>query len=447
MQNAPKKLVFRSYWWMNPLWVIAVLLPIIVLYAYRSTPQQYALWRVQKFIDLDTVTVMALGLIAMALGFAFLALVKAPKAPKEVSLSWTLLHSLNRISTVAFGLLLMSYAVWGVLAVRGGLSSADIEAVLGFQRGAVSGVKDRAAPVGGLTSFTQLGPAIIVLEVLLLRSSIRSTRRIILTVVFLAAVRALFYGERLALIEVLLPLAFITMALPKHPRSIWRTSLGKWAPAAALPILWAIFAVFEYGRSWASYKNSFDGSYAEFVTQRLSGYYATSVNNSALFYDFYPKVNTEPLYSFASVWDAPLLSSILGTPEIGSLGVRTWWRWTLTSEANPEFNNPGSFAVTAAELGLMQMFVYWLIGGFAIAIVYRSFRTGSIFGLVALPICYVGLIELPRIIYWMQGRFTATILVLIVIAYVVKRESHATERFFKPESRRATSAKDKKVSQ
>ncbi|WP_328810728.1 hypothetical protein [Rhodococcus sp. NBC_00294] len=421
-ESASASIHFRTYWWMNPIWVIAVLLPLIVIYAYRSNPRQYAVWRVQKFVSFDTASVMLLGLLAMAIGYAIAGLVRVPAPPRDIVMSRALLETLKRISTVSLVLLLLSYAVWGFLAVRGGLSTADIQAVLGFERGAVSGVKDRAAPVGGLTSFTQLGPAIVVLEIVLLRASMRDNRRVVVIVVALASVRALFYGERLALIEVLLPLAFICLALPHRATSSWRSSLGKWAPAAALPALWTIFAVFEYGRSWAAYKRSFDGSYAEFVTQRLSGYYATSINNSALFYDLYPTVNTQPLYSFASFWDAPILSSILGTPEIGSVGVRTWWRWTLASQANPEFNNPGSFAVTGAELGLAQMALYWFVAGAAIALIYRSFRRASVFGLVALPVCYVGLIELPRIIYWMQGRFTATMLILLVLAYVVRRD-------------------------
>lgn len=413
---------FHPLWWMNPIWIVIVLMPVLIAYAYVTGPRQYALWRVPKFLDVDAATTIFLGLLALAIGMAVAGLVRPRRLPTELAISVRYIRRLRKLSNVSFTLLLFSYAIWSLLAVRGGLTGADIQAVMGFERGAVSAIKDRAAPVGGLTSFTQLGPVIVVLEIILLRAKMRSNRSVIYMILALATTRALFYGERLALIEVLIPLCIASFALPSIERSMTRRKLANVAPIAALPMLWGIFAVFEYGRSWAAYRRSFNGSYAEFVTQRLTGYYATSINNSALFLREHPRLS-DPLYSFASIWDAPVASSLLGTPTAGAFGVRTWWRYTLTAEANPEFNNPGTFGVTAAELGVVGMIAYWLLVGACLMLAYRAFRQGSVFGVILLPVLYVGLVELPRIIYWAQGRFTAAVLLLFVVFLL-----HGTEQ-------------------
>jgi oligosaccharide repeat unit polymerase len=416
-----KILPLRIHWWMNPIWPTLLMMTPLVLYGLNTGSDQYSVWRVQKYFDVDIAIIISFGVIALVTGVMVVVAVGSRGRVSNFSISSDVAVTLDRLSRVGFGLVVFSYICWIALAIRGGLSLQHVIGVVDLERGAVSRLKDVSSPVGGLTTFTQLGSVVVVLEVLLLRVGLRRHRKLIVVVVFLATMRALFYGERLSLIEVVLPLTIICILIPKNGGRPWSDRLGRFAPVMAVPALWIVFAIFEYSRSWLSYRNKFDGSYPEFVTQRLVGYYVTALNNSALFVEKMPLYGKSIFYTFSGVWDAPGASLVIGVPRIGEVSNRTWWRYTLTSEGNPEFNNPGSFGVTFAELGWIGNFAFWLPLGIILGLIFNSLRRGQIAGIVALPCVYVGLIELPRIIYWTQGRFVPTAGLLLLTAYLVNR--------------------------
>lgn len=421
-----KVLPLRIHWWMNPIWPTLLLMSPLIFYALSTGSDQYSVWRVQKYFDIDIAIIISFGVIALVTG-VMIALAGGSKGRvSSFSISPDVAVTLDRLSRVGFGFVVFSYICWIALAIRGGLSLQHVIGVVDLEQGAVGRLKDVSSPVGGLTTFTQLGSVVVVLELLLLRIGMRKHRRLIIVVVLLATMRALFYGERLSLIEVVLPLTIICILVPKNGGRPWSDRLGRFAPVMALPALWIVFAIFEYSRSWLSYRNRFDGTYPEFVTQRLVGYYVTALNNSALFVEKMPLYGKSMFYSFSGVWDAPGASLLIGVPRIGDVSNRTWWRYTLTSEGNPEFNNPGSFGVTFAELGWIGNFAFWLPMGIVLGLIFNSLRRGRIAGIVALPCVYVGLIEMPRIIYWTQGRFVPTAGFLLLTAYLANRRRKET---------------------
>lgn len=418
-----KVLPLRIHWWMNPIWPTLLLMSPLVMYALSTGSDQYSVWRVQKYFDVDIAIIISFGVIALVTGVMIAVAVGRRGRVSSFSISPDVAVTLDRLSRVGFGLVVFSYICWIALAIRGGLSLQHVIGVVDLERGAVSRLKDVSSPVGGLTTFTQLGSVVVVLEVLLLRVGLRKHRMLIVVVVLLATMRALFYGERLSLIEVVLPLIITCILIPKNGGRKWSDRLGRYAPVMAIPALWTLFAFFEYSRSWLAYRNSFNGTYPEFVTQRLVGYYVTALNNSALFIEKMPLYGKSMFYSFSGIWDAPGASLIIGVPRIGDVSNRAWWRSTLTSGGNPEFNNPGSFGVTFAELGWIGNFAFWLPMGIILGLIFNSLRRGRIVGIVALPCVYVGLIEMPRIIYWTQGRFVPTVGFLLLTAYLVNRRS------------------------
>ena len=91
----------------------------------------------------------------------------------------------------------------------------------------------------------------------------------------LTVLRNVVWGERIAMIETLVPLAIVFLRKPRRPL------LTALAPVFAVVGLFLFFAVFEYFRSWSAYYKFQYDSYWIFVLSRLSGYYITALDNGA----------------------------------------------------------------------------------------------------------------------------------------------------------------------
>jgi hypothetical protein len=198
-------------------------------------------------------------------------------------------------------------------------------------------------------------------------------------------------------------------------------------PLIGVPVLWAVFAAFEYTRSWAARNDGSHGTFTSYVTNRLLGYYGTSVNNSALYYEGAHGVPHLPLFPVKWVWDFPVLGdvarAVVGSPSLGGLDLASWWVAALRQASNPEFVNTGTFLVLAADLGTWGMVVYCAAIGLAVGALYAGVARGSLASLVAYACSFVGLLELARILYFGQGRFFVTALGLVWFAVACNRAS------------------------
>ena len=66
------------------------------------------------------------------------------------------------------------------------------------------------------------------------------------------------------------------------------------------------------------------------------------------------------------------------------------------------------------------MFAIGVIAG----LLYRLFCHGSPLGLLVYPVFFVGLVEMPRYVYWGQGRATyAWLAIAIVLVLVYRRRN------------------------
>ena len=137
------------------------------------------------------------------------------------------------------------------------------------------------APVAGVTSLTQVGIAQVVLAALVLchGRSPAVVRRLVVVLV-LGLLRSYLLTERLALLELVVPLLAVGAAHRRRRRG--RGRFLPFAPVLALPVLLVVFGIFEYSRSWNYYRTRTTQSFPLFVVNRLAGYYATSYNNGAL---------------------------------------------------------------------------------------------------------------------------------------------------------------------
>lgn len=401
-------------WWINPIFGLLMLGATTAIYALALPASEYEAWGAPKYFSGQHFVMVLLGVGSFALGY-FGAFVTASRGrlPWNATISFTAttLRRWIAIYRILCALTICAYIFWIAHAVSQGVSISDLTKVLDREGAAISELKANSRPVAGVTSFTQLGPIAVGLGFIL--SQTGAVGRGYFALIALAGVRTIFYAERLALIEVLIPLAILICAklnaAGRHRKLI---VLGPFIGAIGA---WSVFAVSEYFRSWVYYQNIVQGDFFSWVTQRLLGYYATGYNNSALFDVYVASEQGTPYFSISALWNAPIVSQLFPYPSVGGVAPEDAWIGALKSYGNVEFNNVGSFVMTGAELGVAGLIFYWLILGFLVSWCYMLARRARLNYLLLYVSSYVGLLEVPRFVYWTQGRFIPVILGFCII--------------------------------
>jgi oligosaccharide repeat unit polymerase len=286
------------------------------------------------------------------------------------------------------------------------------------------------ATVPGVTTLMQLAVAAIPLAVVYGLNRKGSVIRILIVfAVALAAARAVFFSERLALVELLLPLVFLAVA----PRRVTVSRVTVYAVVLLTAVI-TFFAVTELRRTYA-YTGDFSASR---VSTRFVGYYLTSVNNGMAVAAEYP--GATPFYSTArGLWRFPVVGDLRleHLPEIGTVSFRyddafgvdpeSFWREAFAAEGlNYEFNvltTPGYLAADFGWGGLFAILVLGLISG----TLFRRSETSS-FHLALYAVWVVGLFELMRIFYFADTRLVPAYLVFIAAYLVVRRDAPGVGR-------------------
>jgi hypothetical protein len=400
-------------WWMHPLFPVLFFGVVVALWTYASEPARFGTWGTPRYLDQAAMAVLVLGLSGFIVGITVSSFRSLRNRSVLIVLSTGQVKVLRKVEARMFVVISLAYAAWMTSAIQQGASLSLLQSVVFFERGAVSALKDVAVPLTGVSTFTQLAPVMACVSTILWRIGASNGRWRLGLVVMYSLARSLLYGERLALIEVLVPVVLLLAVLPPEKASAsWRRFVRS-LPLAGPPVLWVVFASFEYTRSWASKRAEGAEGFVTYVTDRLLGYYGTSVNNSALYYGIAhdrPHVSSYPLQG---LWDMPvvgrLLENQIGQPQIAGLPVRDWWFQTVNLNANPEFVNTGTFLVTAGDFGPYGMVFYWIAVGLVIGAFYSGSARGSIASLVAYGCSYIGLLEISRILYYSQGRFIVTL--------------------------------------
>ncbi|GAC68478.1 oligosaccharide repeat unit polymerase [Gordonia soli] len=423
---------------MNPLWPAGLFIGVFLLSSTASTSGMFSLWRVPRYVDGQYALLASISALAFLIGLSINCLRRTPAAV-HMELTGSAIRMLRVCVGVAFWLCLLGYVLWIGLALARGTTASDFLAVLRFEDGAIGALKRLSPPVAGVTTFAQLGAVAAPLMVLLRKSGIGGQAKRLTIVVALALFRSFFYGERLAIIEVVLPVLIIAIVVTRVGRDTAGTRglpssgprsrfLLRSVPFLALPVIWVVFAVFEYSRSWLYYRNVINTSFTEYVSTRLVGYYATTANNGALYHGLVADRAHDPYFTFPVLWDAPFAQMLLGDPSVEGGPPRTWWRIMLENYGNPEFNNEGTFLVTDADLGTAASLVFWLVLGFVVGYVYHRARVGSLSAVVAYAVLFLGLVEISRIIYWVQGRFFPIAIFVVLVAFLLRSSTRTVER-------------------
>ena len=380
----PSRFAAPRMWWLSPV-IVSLLIAAasIVPTAMMSDVQFRSLWKTPKSLTGDTLLLFGCGAAALAFG-ALIAIAAAP-ATRRPSGPWPNLNEqslglVSRASTVLTALAVIGYCGFGVLIVRAGLSPLEL---LWSPSGYGSGlsVRDTVGTVPGVTTLTQCGvAAVITSTVVLVRGFSRAELIKLVIVVGLAVPRAYIFSERLAILELVVPIAVILAAQLSTGRP-WRRRAVQLLPVITLPAVIAVFGFFEYFRSWTYYRTHVSSSFAEFAVSRFVGYYATALNNSHLVLQHMQWPNRIPYETMEALWTAPgvkqahLYQMLGGRPPPFSSGTDSMYFGVLDHFANPEFNNEGGYVTAFIDYGRWGGIVYFLLGESSSACYTGGFST------------------------------------------------------------------------
>lgn len=411
----------RGLWWVSPVGSLALVLPLSLGLAVRIPDSSYRLfYREPRWMTGSQALLFLLAGVVLATA----SLLPLAAGRPGWSRDWGRFSAaeralLTRASSVCWWLTVAGYSAYLAVGLLRGVRPALLISVLGSSGGASDRLKELFAPVTGVTTLTQVGIAYAVLAALLLQDrATASLRRRLGVVVLLSLARAFLLSERLALLEVAVPLvALAAVSARRRSRRGW---LLPAAPALFLPSLIVVFGAFEYSRSWAFFRSRTSTGFGSFVVNRLAGYYATSYNNGALLLDNRPRGRI-PYDTIEALWTAPVISQLHLYQRLNHAPGGALLEQVLTQHANPEFNNPGGLAVPVLDWGVAGGLLFFVLAGVLIGIVYSHFRAGSPLGLLLYAPLFTGLLELPRYLYWVQGRLVPALVALGVTAVALRR--------------------------
>lgn len=408
-------------WWLNPTIVFPILMTVILIGAYYISSDNYvSFYRVNKFISEANISYSILPVCCFVLGGILASLAgrgtKSSKAFGEVIVKRD--SFIKMWINLLFGFTMFGYAVWFLIMLRSGFSLGLFLNVLSGEPGAIYGIKENFNNVAGVTSFTNFSIPFVILTSYYLFYNKKKVYIWMLAIVFVfTMLRAVFFLERLAIMEFIVPLAVVYFSM--------RAKLGRRPkflsvyPIVGLVALIGFFGASEYFRSWLSYYVNYYPSFWEFIVTRFFGYYVTAINTGTLYMEHlgfhwlpFPSSTAEFIWKFPGVPDNAY-ESIYGFEPQAVINN------TLATMGNPEFNNPSGLLQPYNDYGFSGALVFWVIVGFFTGVLYNHFKKGHTFGMMIYPIWLVGVLELPRYFYFGSGRFFPCWIIIVAFTFIL----------------------------
>ncbi|MCU1616857.1 MAG: hypothetical protein JWO98_4397 [Frankiales bacterium] len=417
-------------WWLSPIGGALLIGPVSLFGAWAISDARYrAEWRTPKALTDSFTVLMLLGLVALVVGASWWQL----RPVRSRTGRWPVLTDdhravLQRAATWTFRATIFGYLALTALGLARGVSPVTLlTSLLTFSTN--DGMKNSFAPVAGVSSFTQIGIVHVVIAGLLFRRRRdprwnrhdRRARRRLGIVLGLALLRSFLLSERLAILELAVPLlAILALRWSVDPRG-WVRRACRLAPVVLLPLLLAVFGLFEYTRSWKFYSAHGGTSFWDFAAVRFAGYYATAYNNAAIAQAHGGFPGRLPYSVFESFWTAPVLSQLGLYQRLSGGDAESSFHVALVHYGNPEFNNPGGLGAPFVDLGTLGGVLYLLLLGALCGWCWTNLRSGGMVGMLVYPVVLTGLYELPRYLYLSQGRVLPALVVLLLLGRRLER--------------------------
>jgi len=321
-------------------------------------------------------------------------------------------------------------------AVRNGLGPGMVLDILRGQGGAIYAAKKAfGGGIPGLTTMSQLGMGAVIMGAVLVRRF--GWRPILPGMVLLfgfAFVRALLGSERLALIELIVPL--LIALLPRIPdrsgcglrEPVPRGTLPllALAPLVAIPLLYCVFTGMEYFRSWLTFysKLGLGINVFQFGAIRLAGYYVTALNNGALWIN-HSSPPMVPWQTAMFFWQFPMVDKLISITDLA--GRQVDYKELLAMYGSIEFNNPTALFMPAIDFGILGAAGYWFGFGFGSRVLHRLWVEGRLSGLLLYPFLFTALLEMCRAPYAFLGRSLPTWIILLIASNLCTKRGRELE--------------------
>ena len=412
-------------WWLHPIAIFVGLNGLTGVAAFLADPDIYLkMWRTPKYFNGFTILLTAAVIIAFSAGvWVALARQSGYSSKSEwrgaISFSQTLL-----LFNFSFWVCILGYVVWVGLGFSRGLGMAALKSVfIGGEE--VYSLRTFLETVPGVTTCTQFGIASVVLGCLIgAGGRWDMVRRKLAILLFLALLRALIYSERLAFLELAIPFLVLRLAEPgSWARNRWLHTLIRIAPLLGPAAVYVIFTGFEYVRSWSIYYSSRESSLFLFGFWRLVGYYVTSLNNTSFLLSRWHHSLAAPYFSLRFLWEFPVLNVFIKN-------VFSWvpldydrFMGLLEFGANPEFNNWGGLLAPIVDFGVLGGLAYWAVMGLVTGYLYNLYLRKHPLGMCMYPVVYLALTEVPRYLYWSEGRAFPALAYLLLSAFLLLRSA------------------------
>lgn len=224
-----------------------------------------------------------------------------------------------------------------------------------------------------------------------------------------AVLRAALIAERLALMEIAIPLLIIALFM-RRKRSAFVVAV---IPGVAILAVYGLFTLTEALRSWIVLGNQNESIWA-FGFFRLAGYYAQALNSTVYIVTQELALETPFYFSLRWFWDYPLFSDHLWTYSTlaGTDPAAVTGRILSAPALNPEFTTFSTPGYLFLDFGWAGLGVAAGLGA-AIQKLYDRVQRGSWRALLLYACLFVGVLEFPRILYWPEGR------VFVIVGYIV----------------------------
>lgn len=420
----------KKLWWISPWKLLAFFIfpaYAIICSASAWIPLDRLGIKYENFLSLEMM-VLGGGLIfCVAVGAMFGNLLNVRKREKLLVVRGSPITLPTFVLDLIGILTILAYFIWYYEVL---LDPNLFLNILAGARGASFLLREEVHTIPGITTMTQFGVPYVIFYLFNRYVGPGDPPRLrhklmFWTILLLAAFRSIAWSERLALIEVLVPILvmYATFAFPR--KSHFLQTILRGGPYVGILLLLPFFGVFEFFRSWLSAYSESEDSFLAFAFGRLVAYYLTALNNGAglLSVTSWPTFTGEFLLRW--LYKIPLL----GDGIRGALDVKFQYEGFLLTYADPEFNNPSGIFVYFADLGIALALASALLYGLLLGVLYKGFiakRPGSV---ILFPLFFISLLEIFRLPYLVDSRVTPMLLAsFLAILFLRKRRDGATEK-------------------
>jgi hypothetical protein len=318
---------------------------------------------------------------------------------------------------------MVAQLLWvGRMIMQEGLSSLIHLLVIDHNFAAFKDDVVNRTTLSGVTTLTQLGmiaSGMYAFYVFGLKN--KGSFRLWLFILFPGILRGMFFSERLALIEVVIPILIMAIFFGKIRLTVAKIALG------AVSFL-IFFSLAEALRSYAYYAKNGLANYGmySYGIDRFIDYISSSVNHSMAMVDLSGRMTGFPTLMFSSIltfWTKNNPTSAVSTFLGSDKTTLAYYSVKNSIYSAPDYTNMGFFGQVFADSGYLYIF-YALVYGVIIGTAYKGLKNAQFGWIVLYPVIFISILESYRIPYLFDVRVVYPLLYIVLRYFITSYHQH-----------------------